>query len=389
VLAVAVVLAGACSAAPDGPVQAAWIPVGGDSFAHADVAAALAGTGTAPWLVGGAVGGRVAIWSAGAAAGPWRLTAMAPVSGDGPDDTILGLARVGTVGLAFGNHPSPIHGNPRPSPWTSTSPFTAWNEIPTLRELFGGENIVGLGGVAGGPHGFEIAGTWIDAGNRAVATVWTSADGRAWTRNDHDPELAGRAGELTTAADVADAPSGLVAVGAALVMGSRTGAQVGAVWGSQDGRTWSRVDPGDRALGASDGQVELERVRPLGAGWIAAGVSTAAGRSRVLVWTWGPAQRLVVAAVAPALPAGANLVVSDVAVTSSAVLVAAVAGGRPLLWMGPVDAMHLPGRWRPVAAPSAGVPAGLRAVLVATDGGSTVLVLRGLDATALWRAALG
>ncbi len=363
--------------------------MGGDSFAHADVAAVLAGTGTAPWLIGGAVGGRVAIWSAGVAAGPWRLAAMAPVSGDGPDDTILGLARVGTVALAFGNHPSPIHGNPRPSPWTSMSPFTAWNEVTTLRELFGGENIVGLGGVAGGPHGFEIAGTWIDAGNRAVATVWTSADGRAWTRNDHDPQLAGAAGELTTAADVADAPSGLAAVGAALVMGSTSGAQVGAIWESPDGRIWSRVDPGDAVLGGGDGEVEVEHVRPLGRGWIAAGVSTVAGRSRILVWAWGPGQRLVVTAVAPALPAGANLVVSDVAVTSTAVLVAAVAAGRPMLWIGPVGATHLPGRWRPVAAPPAGVPAGLRSALVATSGGSTVLVLRGLNQTALWRAHFG
>jgi len=188
---------------------------------------------------------------------------------------------------------------------------------------------------------------------------------------------------------VADGPAGLVAVGAALVTASPSAAQLGAIWASTDGSTWSRVDRGDRALGAGDGQVQVEHVHALGPEWVAAGVRTVSGRARVVVWTWGPGIPLRATALSPAVPAGAALVVTDLAVTPSDVVVAAVAAGRPVLWIAPVGPDRGPGHWRPVDAPPLAPPAGLRAALVAAGPGSALLVLRGLGGSQLWRAPLG
>ncbi len=394
----AITVVASCASGGAHATTVGWTSVRSAAFAGADITVVLPGDAAHPWLVGGSRSGAVAIWWASAATGPWYAATFTTVSGDGPSDTILGLARSGAVTAAFGSHASPIHGNPRPSPWTSADGGRSWSEVPTLRELFGGENIVGLGALTGGPHGLFVAGTWVNHADRAVATVWRSTDGRRWTRNDSDPALAGGAGELTEAAAVGDAASGVVAVGSALVptLAAPAG-QRGALWASDDGAAWSRVDVTDRSLNAGDGQVQVERVEPSPTGgWIAAGVRTSAGRAQVVVWTWGAGVALHATPVGSAVDANGALAVGGLAVTPSAVLVTAStvlvtasAAGRPLLWAGHLDGHGRAGQWRAVTPPAAAPPSGLRAVLVASAGGSTVVALRGISGSQLWTGALG
>jgi hypothetical protein len=358
-------------------------------FDAATIGTVLSGRGAEPWLVGGSTSGGVAIWSANSPGGPWLPATFTTVSGDGPYDTITGLARSRGVTAAFGSHPSPIHGNPRPSPWTLADPGASWHEVPVLRELFGGENIISLGGLTGGEHGFFIAGTWIAASNRAVATVWRSTDGRSWVRNDGDANLAGVAGEITMADDVADGPGGIVAVGSALIpTPAAPTAQHGALWESSDGATWTRVGLHHPSLDAGAGQVQVERVQPLPLGWVAAGIRSVGGRSEAVVWTWGPNQQLSAERLPLPAPTPTGVVVTGLAVTSSSVIVAGAALGRPLLWTGRVGPGGRVGHWRPVTAPTATPPARLDAALVAAEGGTTLLALRGAGGSQLWETTL-
>ena len=378
----------ACSASSPGPVAVTWTRPDAAGFAAADLTAALAGRGPDPWLVGGSSGGAVAVWWAPAAPGPWHRATFRAVTNDGPLDTILGLARTGGVTVALGSHASPIHGIPRPSPWTSDDGGRSWSEVPTLRELFGGENIVGLGALSSGPHGFFVAGTWVAADDRSVATVWQSPDGGRWVRNDHDAALAGAPGELTMAEAVGDGVHGLVTVGSALVPTPATpAAQRGALWESADGAAWTRLDAGAASLGDGPGQVQVERVVPTAAGWAAAGVRARDGRSDVVVWTWRPGRAPAVTTLPASATSGA-LAVGGLAATSSSVMVAAAAGGVPKLWLAPLGGEGRPGRWRPVDPPPGPAPPGLRAVALAFDGTTVAAVLRGATSSQLWVAAL-
>jgi hypothetical protein len=378
--------AAGCSSSPPGPRSVAWTRPDATAFSAADLTAALPGRGPDPWLVGGSSAGGVAIWWAPGAHGPWERATFTAITHDGPLDTILGLARTRGVAVALGSHASPIHGIPRPSPWTSADGGRSWSEVPTLRELFGGENIVGLGALTAGPHGFFVAGTWVAADNRSVATVWQSPDGQRWVRNDHDPSLAGAPGELTMAAGVGDGAGGLVTVGSALIpTPAAPAAQRGAVWQSADGVAWARLDPGAAALGAGPGQVEVERVVPVAGGWVAAGVRSHGGRSEVVVWTWRPGGALT-ATTLPSSATPGELVVSGLAVSPSSAMLAAGAGGVPKLWLAPLGAAGQPGRWRPVSPPPGPAPSGLRAVALAFDGTTAAVVLRGATSSQLWVA---
>jgi hypothetical protein len=378
----------ACSSSPPGRLALAWSRPDASVFSAADLTATLPGGGSDPWLVGGSSGGAVAIWWAAGVRGPWHRATFTAVTNDGPLDTILGLARTGAVSVALGSHGSPIHGIPRPSPWMSADGGRSWSEVPTLRELFGGENIVGLGALTAGPHGFFVAGTWVATDNRSVATVWQSPDGRRWARDDHDPSLAGSPGELTMAEAVGDRADGLVAVGSALVpTPAAPAAQRGAVWQSADGAAWSRLDAGAPSLGAGPGQVQVERAAATAGGWVAAGVSSVGGRAQVVVWTWRPGGELA----ATALPSPAitgNVAVGGLAVTASSVVVAAAVDGAPALWLAPLSAAGRPGRWRPVSPPPGPLPPGLRTVALADDGTAVAVVIRGATGSQLWVATL-
>jgi hypothetical protein len=376
----------ACAHAATSPDAITWHPLPpaalvGSGQGDVDVASVLAADANHPWLLGGdtiaADGTRsVAIWSAPAApAGPWQPASFTPVSLDAPYDVILSLARTATNTLAFGSRASPLHGNPRPSVW-ALSQGVSWAEVPTLRELFGGENVLTLGGLAGGVHGFFLAGTWINAANRQVATVWRSADGTQWSRNDTDAALAGGPGEITSALDTADSQSGIVTVGTALDSTSaHPGAQRGAIWWSPDGRGWQREASDDPSLSAAD-QTTVQIVSATPDGWLAAGIRTTPAGSVPRVWSspdavhWTPDN----------LPSSGpgDLVVTGIATSGAWRFVSGVRNRQPVLWATRTRT------WRPVGMPDGVAPGALRSVLVAAQGASVLIVLRGDARSTVW-----
>ena len=286
----------------------------------------------------------------------------------------------GTV--AFGSRPSPIHGNPRPSVWVADPHDQAhWVEAPTLRELFGGENIVSLGGLAAGPHGYALAGTWINGHNRSVATIWQSPNGSHWLRNDSDPALGGRPGELTSALDVADAPTGLVAVGYALVpTAADPAAEIGAIWSSPDGTRWEREDPSDPTL-SGPGQTSVEVVTSGADGWLAAGSRTTAAGPVPTVWSSPDGVNWTADALGP--PSGRSLRITGAATSGSWRYVAGVLDHRPVLWASQDDPGR-PARWQVVRLPDRQASPGLTGMLVAASGPLLLITFRGSGAGVWW-----
>ena len=237
----------ACSGAT-APVAADWMNVSG--LGH--VVAAEAPSGAGPWLLGGGVVtpdgvNHVTIWVAPGPGGPWRTASMHPFAGrDGPNELILGLAG-GDV--ALGSYRAPREGYPRPSTWTAApgSAGGAWQEVLADRELFGGPSIVAIGddaggGLTSGPHGYHIAGTWIGPANRVVATVWSSATGSRWVRDDVDPAFTAGPDAQSYGDDIADGAAGLLMVGStAEPTRADPTREVGSLWYSGDGSRWRRL----------------------------------------------------------------------------------------------------------------------------------------------------
>jgi hypothetical protein len=88
----------------------------------------------------------------------------------------------------------------------------------------------------------------IERGDQQLAAIWTSPDGRTWTRNSDDPVFA--VGELDWSLDGRKLPGvqdmaaldGLV-VATGIACSPSLGACTGAAWISRDGLTWTRDDP--------------------------------------------------------------------------------------------------------------------------------------------------
>jgi hypothetical protein len=229
-----------------------------------------------------------------------------------------------------------------------------------------------VGGLAAGPHGFTIAGTWVNAANRAVATVWRSADGRTWQRNDTDPALGGATGEYTSAVAVADAPWGLAVVGSALApTPADPAAQRGALWQSTDGTTWDRVGAGDTSLEAHATQVRVDHVVAFGAGWVAVGSRTTPTSSAMVLWSWRPGNRLQATTVEAPGPVSATVL----AASGTELVVGALAGGRPRLWTASVRGGGGPPRLRTIGLPPGAGTGTKGALLVAVSGVEALLVI--------------
>jgi hypothetical protein len=373
-----VLLLVACSAQSSAPVRHTWIEVHG--LGHVVVAAPPAGP--APWLLGGGVIGpdgvnQVAIWSAAGPAGPWLRNSLAAVPGrDGPNETIQGFGTRAAPGplAAVGSRPSPTEGYPRPSTWAAPAGSIgppAWQEALAARELFGGPNVVAVGGMGAGPHGYFVAGTWIAPDNHVVAAVWRSSAGVRWTRDDTDPAFDAGAGTESYAVSVADGASGILVGGttARPAPGDPT-RQLPTLWHSADGTGWTR-------LAALPGSGGVRAVRALGIGWIAGGQAGTRPES----WTVDANLRPS----AEALPAPSGATVADLAVTPGAVLAAGLMpAGTLLLWRASRHGDKL-GTWQTVTPPPTGT--GWSGVSLAAAGNQVVLVVFNATRTRVWRSA--
>jgi hypothetical protein len=338
----------------------------------------------APWLLGGALPAgngvnQVAIWSAATPAGPWRADPLSPVPGrDGPNETILAFAHQTGAGptTAFGTRLSPTEGYPRPSTWfaspgRATAP--SWQEVLADRELFGGPNVVAVSEMSSGPHGYFITGTWIGPDGHVVAAVWRSVDGVRWTRDDTDPAFDAGPGSESYGYDVADGASGLLLAGTtAFPTRQDPTKEVGTLWHSADGDRWTRL----AQLPGHGSRVVARAVRPLGAGWVAAG---SAG-SRPEVWIVDGHLR----ARAQTLPAAGAATVYDLAVTPGSVLAAGVTPtGAVTVWAAARHGNRL-GSWRLVNSPPA--EAGWSGVSLAAAAGQVVVVIFDDHSSEIWRA---
>lgn len=346
---------------------------------------AVLGAGDAqPWLIGGVIATpqpaateglvitneqrQVAIWEAAAPRGLWDLAGMKPVPGrDGPFETVLNFARRGAASVAFGSRASPTEGYPRPSTWTRTA--TGWREAVEPRELFGGPNIIGFGGMSAGPHGLFIAGTWSDSHGHAEASVWSSADGSGWARVSA-PSFEGTAGESPIGEGVADSKNGLLLIATVEAPTPQSpGAEHGGAWYSQGGTYWTRVNP------SASTQSTFGAVVPAGQGWLVAGTVGAGSSRRAAVWTVGGRPALGKPSL---LPGGASDDSRITAAWSSAtrLYVAGVAGGRPALWSAGLDHHGAPRGWIRLQPPAVAFP-DLQRVVGSSSANSTVIVLIG------------
>ncbi len=130
--------------------------------------------------------------------------------------------------------------------------------------------------VAGGP-GLVAAGYDSSGGDRDAA-VWWSADGRVWSRVPGDEAVFGGGADQTIWSVTAGGP-GLVAAG----FDSSGGDRDAAVWGSADGRVWSRV-PADEAVFGGGADQTIWSVTAGGPGLVAAGDDVSGGDADAAVW---------------------------------------------------------------------------------------------------------
>ena len=163
--------------------------------------------------------------------------------------------------------------------WTSPDGF-AWSRVPT-GEALGGPGDQLANAVTLSPAGLVAVGSeWIT--EEADGVVWTSADGSSWSRVPDAAGVFGGPGSQNLRAVVA-AGGKLIAVG-----GDSAGGDVDfAVWTSDDGRTWSRV-PHDEAVFGGPGDQRVLRMSVGGPGLIAAGVNDTGADRDGLVWVATP-----------------------------------------------------------------------------------------------------
>jgi len=114
--------------------------------------------------------------------------------------------------------------------WVSPDGYT-WERVPHDEAVFGGPGDQQMNSVTVGGPGLVAVG-WDQSTGDQDAAVWVSPDGYAWTQVE-DPDLTGFAMDEMTS--VISGGPGLVAVGSAL------SGSVAAVWTSPDGLDWTRV----------------------------------------------------------------------------------------------------------------------------------------------------
>lgn len=164
-----------------------------------------------------------------------RMFAVDPTAKtDGLAQEFTEIAAVGGTAVAIG---AEMSGPGRGRFLVSADGGRTW-QLARVRAAHGAEP--GLGEaprlLAGGPGGWAALGGPIVAGAKGGTAVWTSADGREWTRQAPASDAAFAAQDRVLS--LTRTPSGFVAVG---VTGPGTATR-GVLWSSADGRGWQRTD---------------------------------------------------------------------------------------------------------------------------------------------------
>lgn len=176
---------------------------------------------------------------------------------------IYGVAAQGPGVVAVGTRFPTVDYRDRPAVWTSPDGAT-WAVVPHDEAVFGGVMSGYAEAVAAGPLGLVAVGSEYQ-GDDYDAAVFTSPDGRAWSRVPDPGGVFGGPGWQGMHAVTAGGP-GWVAAGY-----DDSGEDWNAaVWTSPDGVTWTRV-PHDEALFGGVNDQEIFGVLPAGPGLVAVG----------------------------------------------------------------------------------------------------------------------
>jgi hypothetical protein len=167
----------------------------------------------------------------------WRSLPTAPVTYYGRQQVLYSLACGNGSLAALGAKNGGQHGVPRISSWRG-APLT---EIPGPSELYGGPRAMTVAAIAAGPSGWLIAGNRVGPNDRATATVWHSPDAAAFVEDAAAPGLASTDSGDTTARGITASNSNWYVFGDIAPPDTLT--REAAVWSSADGRTWTRTGP--------------------------------------------------------------------------------------------------------------------------------------------------
>lgn len=183
-----------------------------------------------------------------------------PKSFYGEQNVVYSVACGAAAGqlAAIGAKTGGVHGNPRVSTWYVDA-AGEFQEVIAGLEQYGGNEGVNAARMAGGPSGYLIA------GNRASgAAVWLSPDAQGFELVEKRPVMTNEGSTRTTANDAVPAGPGWLVVGGEL-RADRPGRDP-VVWTSPDGRNWTRA----QVPAAAEDEI-LMRVVPAGEGLVAAG----------------------------------------------------------------------------------------------------------------------
>jgi hypothetical protein len=165
-----------------------------------------------------------------------------------------------------------------PAVWTSGDGITwerTWEGAGTVVAPDDYQEVTpSMDAVVEGPDGTLVAvGASLDSAGEPIAAVWLSDDGGSWERVEPNTNVFSPG---TVMIEVAHGDSGFVAVGA-------DGPNVG-IWRSLDGTTWTRVDT---SAGPFDGGGGLSSVAALDGGYVVVGPDPVfnSGSRWVTVWT--------------------------------------------------------------------------------------------------------
>ncbi len=199
-----------------------------------------------------------------------RLFAADPAAtADGRDQGLSSVAAIGSTVVAVGGDGDGV--SVRPEFVVSTDGGRSFR-LANVRTLSGDEPPTGEV-----PRQIATAnGTWVALGTGPDGTVvWTSRDGRNWTRQ---PDAAGAAfGRGDRIARVTGVGSGFVAVGSTSAKGDFSD-PTPVVWRSSDGHRWDRLTGGQLSIPGAGGKLSLVGAAASGGTVIAHGVGSTAGK---------------------------------------------------------------------------------------------------------------
>ncbi len=353
---VLVALAG-CGGGHPAPPPLAWhessLPAPSGTRAVVRDAAYCGGT----WYVVGALATpsgrtRPAVWSSDDVA-HWRAVRLDPDGGYYAARAILGSLGCSRGRIAvLGAKPGGAHGMPRTETWRQRADGSLI-AVSASFALYGGATAVQVNRLAGGPHGWLIAGT-----RTSGAAVWRSSDARTFRIEEGAPGLASTGSSSTQGFDGAWHDGGWWVVGTAV---DGRGHESATSWTpAAAGRWTSHPLEGDASISTA------ERVAGTPQGLVAVGLDG----TRFAAWTLSSGSWRLATTFGRRDPAGAEAsYVVGLASVGDQVAVTYSDGARFRLALGPVD-----GTWSDVDPPVS-IPVNGDHQLAVTSGDGRFLLL--------------